>query len=386
MNNDAFFMRNLYHGGMIPRSFTIPEATKKIIRGFDEIAKRDGLLPIKISDFYMKKVEEEVRVVGGGVGPLYRCVLPGTDRFATRVSGEVGDFIGDKVNMPEELKDVLIWKYDDRVLFLPTDNCASNCQYCFRTAYLSDRHGSKPFTLDEKVTKLVEFLREHPQIEEVILSGGDPMVMAPRDLEMILRRLKEEAHVQHIRIHSRTLVYSPFVYTEACCNMLAKYRVRLVHHIVHPYEICSVVEEHIKRLHTAGVRQYNQFPLLRNVNDHIDVLKKLLITLDELGIRNLSIFAPDPVNFSSPFRISLKRQFALMDELNWTSPAWVQSTRYALDNPAGKVRKEDFVRFEKNTDGSEIGIFLRKGKEIRYPDFPEALDVPGKREVMMWRD
>lgn len=371
---------------MIPRSLIIPEDTKHVVAGFDEAAKRDGLLPIKISDFYAKKVEEEVRVVGGGAGPLYRCVLPGADRFGVRVRGEVGDFIGDKVNMPEELKDVLIWKYDDRVLFLPTDNCASNCQYCFRTAYLSDKHGNKPFTLEEKVIKLVEFLREHPQVEEVILSGGDPMVMAPRDLEMILRRLKEEGSIANIRIHSRTLVYSPFVYTEACCNMLAKYRVRLVHHIVHPYEICDTVKEHVNRLHAAGVRQYNQFPLLRNVNDHIDVLKKLLIELDELGIRNLSIFAPDPVNYSSPFRIGLKRQFSLMDELNWTSPAWIQSTRYALDNPAGKVRREDFVRFEKNTDGSQIGIFLRKCKEIRYPDFPEELDVPGKREVLLWKD
>ncbi len=371
---------------MIPRGFIIPEATKKMVGSFDKMAKRDGLLPIKISDFYAKKVEEEVRVVGGGVGPLYRCVLPGTDRFSSRVAGEVSDFIGDKVNMPEELKDVLIWKYDDRVLFLPTDNCASNCQYCFRTAYLSDRHGSKPFTLEEKVTKLLEFLREHAQVEEVILSGGDPMVMSPRDLEMILRRLKEEGGVTNIRIHSRVLVYSPFVYTEACCKMLAKYRVRLVHHIAHPYEICDVVREHVSRLRTAGVRQYNQFPLLRQVNDHVDVLKKLLLELDEFGIRNLSIFAPDPVNFSSPFRISLKRQFALMDELNWSSPAWVQATRYALDNPAGKVRREDFVRFEKNMDGAQVGIFHRNGKEIRYPDFPEELDIPGKREVMLWKE
>jgi lysine 2,3-aminomutase len=56
-----------------------------------------------------------------------------------------------------------------------------------------------------------------------------------------------------------------------------------------------------------------------------------------------------------------------------------------LDNPAGKVRREDFVRYEKNTDGSVVGIFVRKGKEIRYPDFPAELDVPGKIEVMMWR-
>ncbi|MBP7898404.1 radical SAM protein [Candidatus Gracilibacteria bacterium] len=378
---------------MLPKWLPIPEGTKSIVAGFDEIAAKDGLLPIKVSDFYAKKVEEEIRVLKerglASIGPLYRCVLPGEDRFVARVSGEVGDFIGDKVNMPEELRDVLIWKYRDRVLFLPTDTCAANCQYCFRTAYLSDRYGAKPFTLKEKVMKLVEFLRAHPEIEEVILSGGDPMVLAPRDLEMILRALREDAHIKHIRIHSRTLVYSPFVYTQAACEMLAKYRVRLVHHATHPYEICDTVKEHVQRLSRAGVHQYNQFPLLRNINDHVDVLRELIVALDEIGIRTISIFAPDVVNFSAPFRISLKRQFALMDELAWSSPAWVHAVRYALDNPHGKVRKEDFIRFEQETgsDGkiTPFAIFKREGREIRYPDFPEKLDIPGNVQTMLWK-
>ena len=380
---------------MIPKKLAIPDATKSIVRGFDEIARREGLLPIKVSDFYAAKVEEEMRVLRergltGCEGPLYRCVLPSMDRFAERVSGEVGDFIGDGVNMPEELRDVLIWKYADRVLFLPTDRCASNCQYCFRTAYLSDRYGAKPFTLEEKVAKLVEFLREHAEIEEVILSGGDPLVMAPAQLEMILKALREEAGVKHIRIHSRTLVYSPFVYTPATCEMLARYRVRLVHHVAHPYEVCEVVREHVERLRVAGVRQYNQFPLLRNVNDHVDVLRELIVALDEMGIRTLSIFAPDVVNFSAPFRVSLRRQFALMDELAWSSPAWVHAVRYALDNPHGKVRQQDFVRWEEGTnekgERASFAIFRREGHEIRYPDFPDELDIPGKRDVMLWRD
>ncbi len=373
---------------MIPRLLTIPEEARHVVAGFDDVAGREGLLPIKVSDFYGAKVAEELRVVKekglASVGPLYRCVLPAADRFGARVSGEVGDFIGDSVNMPEELRDVLIWKYRDRVLFLPTDRCASNCQYCFRTAYLSDRYGAKPFTLKEKVAKLVEFLREHREVEEVILSGGDPLVLAPKDLEMILRALREEAGVPHIRIHSRTLVYSPFVYSERTCEMLAKYRVRLVHHVVHPYEICDVVKEHVERLRAAGVRQYNQFPLLRGVNDHVDVLRELLVALDEIGVRTLSIFAPDVVNFSAPFRVSLRRQFALMDELFVSTPAWVHAVHYALDNPHGKVRQQDFVRWEKDGD-REFAIFAREGREIRYPDFPAELDVPGDVRVMLWK-
>ncbi len=362
-----------------------------MVEGFDDVARRERLLPIKISDFYAEKVTEEMemlraRGLSGCEGPLYRCVLPSTDRFVSRVDGEVGDFIGDSVNMPEELRDVLIWKYRDRVLFLPTDRCAANCQYCFRTAYLSDRYGEKPFSLHEKVTKLVEFLREHREIEEVILSGGDPMILAPGDLEMILRALREEAEVKHIRIHSRTLVYSPTVYSERSCATLAKYRVRLVHHVTHPYEICDVVKERAARLHAAGVHQYNQFPLLRNINDHVDVLRDLITQLDEMNIRTISIFAPDVVNFSAPFRISLKRQFALMDELAWSSPAWVHAVRYALDNPHGKVRKEDFVRWETDEKGNPFAIFSREGREIRYPDFPAELDIPGRREVMLWRE
>jgi len=281
---------------------------------------------------------------------------------------------------------VLIWKYADMVLFLPTDRCASNCQYCFRTAYLSDRYGEKPFSLPQKVSKLVEFLQTHPQVTEVILSGGDPMVMSFSDLEMILKALREDARVSHIRIHSRALVYSPFVYSQRTCELLARYRVRLVHHVTHPYEICEVVRQHVGRLAGAGVRQYNQFPLLRGVNDHVDVLRDLIIALDELGIRTLSIFAPDAVNFSAPFRISLRRQFSLMDQLFLSTPAWVHSARYVLDNPSGKVRQQDFVKWEKDDDGRCFAIFRRGDKIVKYPDFPVELDVPGKREVMMWKE
>lgn len=349
---------------------------------FNEMAQRAQLLPIKVFPFYAKKVHEEVDTLKRKEGPLYRCVLPTEERMTAHAPGEVADFVDDRNNMPEDTPDTIVRKYRNRLLFFPTDVCAGHCQYCFRTDVLADQHGRALPEFTEKLDRLMDYLAAHPEVEEVILSGGDPMTLPPKRLKEIFKRLKEEAKVANVRVHTRTMVFSPRVFDEECCEALAEARVRVVHHIVHPYEICDEVRAKIDSLNRHGVRSYNQFPVLRKVNDHAVVLKRLLTELDNLGVRNLSMFIPDPIKYSASFRLTLKRLFALMDQLNWTTSAWVNSTRLVLDTPHGKVRREDLKHIDEERN---VALFEREGHTIEYPDLPPEMDDPGDINTLLWK-
>lgn len=349
---------------------------------FDALAHREQLLPIKVPEFYLQKVREELETLGHCGGPLYRCVLPTEERMKLHAPGEVADFVDDRKNMPDSAPDTIVRKYDNRLLFFPTDVCAGHCQYCFRIDVLAGQHEKSLPAFSAKIDQLMEYLAVHPEVKEVILSGGDPMTLPPKRLQEILRRLKEEAKIAQIRIHTRTMVFSPKVFDEERCEVLANFRARVVHHVVHPYEICDEVRARIEKLNKHGIRSYNQFPVLRKVNDHTTVLKRLLTELDELGVRNISMFIPDPIKYSASFRLTLARLFGIMDELNWTTSAWVNATRLVLDTPYGKVRREDLKHIDEKR---HIAVFERERHTIEYPDLPPEMDEPGDLATLLWK-
>lgn len=353
------------------------------IEAYNRDARELGVLSVKVPPFYRMKVREEVHALGHTGGPFARISLPIPGRFDSRAPVEVDDFVDDRANMPEGAADSIVRKYKGRMLFLPTDNCAGHCTYCFRTDVLADQHERKLPSLDEKLDTLVSYLAQHREVNEIILSGGDPMTLGTKQLQRILAALKERAHITNIRAHTRTLAFSPNVYSAERIKLLADYRVRLVHHIVHPYEICDEVRKKLDLLNASGVRMYNQFPLLRQVNDHPEVLCRLLTLLDDMGIRNLSMFIPDPIKYSAVFRIRLERLFAMIDQVNWNSASWVNSTRTVLDTHHGKVRREDFKGYDTSRN---VAIFQRDGHTIEYPDLPESMDVPGDIDTLLWQE
>lgn len=348
---------------------------------FEQVASAEGLLPIKISPYYRGLVAEEVQAIGPG-GPLYRAVLPSPERVTFRAPGEVPDFVGDKGNM-EGTEDAVIQKYRDRALFLGTTVCFANCQYCFRTQLLSEEHaeGARIPGLDAKIETLRQLVSSDPNITEVILSGGDPLAMGPGNLERVFSAIRQVRSDIDFRVHSRAIAYSPRAFSDRTIELLGSYNVRLYHHITHPYEIRDGQTEVFKRLNAAGVRQYNQCPIIRGINDHPDVLKSLVRTLDDHRVRQVNFFIADPINYGADYRIPLRRLFDMINEVNWTTPSWVNSVRVVLDTPYGKVRREDIVSW--GDDGTVV--FSRQGHEITYHDLPEELYVPSRRETLLWQ-
>lgn len=351
---------------------------------FKSISIKEGLLPLKVTPFYHRKINEEVEALGNHLGPLHRVSFPTQDRLLLRAPNEVKDFVDDRSNaFGHAHKTSIVRKYVDRILFLATSECFGNCQYCFRTDVLTE--GGAP---DKRTGRfadlhlLRDYLGAHPEVTEVILSGGDPLILPASRLADIIEGIRSVSSVKSIRIHTRAIVYEPKVFTAEKIDILAKHNVRIVFHIVHPYEICEEVSENVEKLRERKIRLYNQFPLLRNTNDHHLVLYQLLEKLDQMGVRNLSIFIPDPINFSAAFRVRLNRVWRIADQLNATSPSWINSTRFVFDSKVGKARRENYIA----TDDDDVATFVRDGNPILFPDFPEHLDIPGKSEFMLWKE
>lgn len=362
---------------------SIPIIDPEVKTQFNAYAKANGLLPIKVTSHYQKLVQEEVERLGHTGGPLYKVVYPTDDRLNLRVDHEVPDFVHDRTNMPTELDSILIHKYGQRALFLVTDRCAGHCMYCFRQDVLSEMHQDELPELESRLNKVIAYLKQHPEIEEIILSGGDPLNVPFRFLVQLFTRLKTETSVTDIRVHTRNVVFAPKVLSEQVCELLGKHRARIFLHVVHPYEMVDEVVEVIKRLQAHGVRCYSQFPILRGINDHPEVLKELLRKLDDLDARPINLFIPDPIFYSASFRVPLERLLGLMDDLYWTTSSWTNGVRIVLDTPVGKVRREDIRAWDKATG---MVAFEREGEQVIYHDFPKELDVPGDPKTLLWKN
>ncbi len=349
---------------------------------YDDLVKTNGALPIKVTNFYNLKIKAEIAKIGID-GPLYRCSFPTKEKVSLSVVGETPDYVRDKNNMPKNLGNFLIQKYDDRVLLLLSEQCFGHCQYCFRTQLLSEGQLSDCQSIENSMGKIVKYIKKHNKIREVIFSGGDPLLLGSDRLERILERITKDIGKINFRVHTRSIVYCPDIFNKKLCSVLKKYQVRLVFHIAHPYEICNKVEKKIDFIGGFGVRMYNQFPILRNINDHEEVLAKLLEKIDQLGVRQLSIFIPDPINYGASFRMPLERVFAVIDKLNRQYPSWINSFRLVLDTPIGKVRRENIISWNKKTG---VVVFERGKQVVSYHDFPADLDNPGKIKKLLWKN
>ena len=349
---------------------------KMLLCRYGQFVREEHLLPIKVSDFYQEKIEKEIEQIGIG-GPLYRSVYPVTEKLDIHTEYETRDYVEEYHHMPVTGANYIIQKYKDRVLFIITEECFSHCQYCFRTYNLTEfKKCNTRETIVEKVSILKNYLLYHPEIKEVILSGGDPLSIGLDNLKFVLSEFEN----WNIRIHTRAIVYNPFVFSEELVCLFREKNVRLIFHINHPYEICEIVKAKIALLNKYNVRMYAQFPLLRGINDHPEVLIALLELMDNLHIRPISIFITDPIMYGAAYRVSFQRIKKIADTINWNTPSWINSVRFVLDTTWGKVRIENVIK----RDGNHI-VFFRDGHEIDYYDLDCKLDKPGDVKIMLWK-
>jgi lysine 2,3-aminomutase len=226
----------------------------------------------------------------------------------------------------------LVHRYPDRVLMLVTTQCASYCRYCTRSRIVGDP--SEQFSSAE-FEEMLDYIRRTPQIRDVLLSGGDPLTMAPKVLENLIASLRGIPHVEIIRIGSRVPVFLPMRVDDELCAMLARYHPLWLNiHVNHPNEITAELAAAADRLSRAGVPLGNQSVLLAGVNDCVHIQRRLVQDLLRIRVRPYYLYQCDLVEGAGHFRTPVAKGIEIVEGLRGHTSGFAVPT-FVVDAPGG---------------------------------------------------
>jgi len=226
----------------------------------------------------------------------------------------------------------LVHRYPDRVLMLVTTQCASYCRYCTRSRIVGDP--SATFSRSEFEMQ-IEYLQRTPQVRDVLLSGGDPLVLAPKILDEILTRLRQIPHIEIVRIGSRVPVFLPMRITSELTDMLQVHHPLWLNiHVNHSNEITQELAEACDKLTRAGIPLGNQSVLLAGVNDNVHVQRQLVQDLVRIRVRPYYLYQCDLVEGAGHFRTPVAKGIEIMEGLRGHTSGYAVPN-YMIDAPGG---------------------------------------------------
>lgn len=271
-----------------------------------------GLFPLKVPRGYLRLIE-----AGNPEDPLLRQVLPVGEEFDQRAD-YLPDPLGESAVQPLP---GLLRKYANRVLLIASGACAIHCRYCFRRNFPYAEYGLH----NSQWSKIIDYLRGSAELDEVILSGGDPLMLSDRKLGAMVSDLERIAHLKTLRIHSRLPVFLPNRISDALLDTLSGGRLRtvLVLHINHPNEIGAELALASRELGARRVTLLNQAVLLRRVNDSAQIQIHLSKALFAAGILPYYLHLPDRVRGTSHFAVDDLDPLRMMEELRASLPGYL---------------------------------------------------------------
>jgi lysine 2,3-aminomutase len=226
----------------------------------------------------------------------------------------------------------LTHRYPDRVLFLITDMCSMYCRHCTRRRLAGERDGARSL---EEIDACIDYIREHPLVRDVLLSGGDALLMSDDRLEYILKELRAIEHVEIIRLGTRTPVVMPQRITPELCAMLKRYEPVWVNmQFNHPNEITPESRAACARMADAGIPLGNQSVLMRGINDCVHVMRRLVNGLAWIRVRPYYIYQCDLSVGISHFRTSVSKGIEIMEGLRGHTSGFCVPT-FVVDAPGG---------------------------------------------------
>jgi lysine 2,3-aminomutase len=260
--------------------------------------------------------------------PIRRQVIPRAEEIVP-FTGMMEDSLAEDKHSPVP---GLVHRYPDRVLMLVTTQCASYCRYCTRSRIVGD--SSANFNRGD-FDRQIDYIKSTPQIRDVLLSGGDPLTLAPRVLDELLRRLREIPHVEIIRIGSRVPVFMPMRVNDELCDMLQQYHPLWMNiHVNHPNEITQELADACDKLSRAGIPLGNQSVLLAGINDCIHIQRKLVQDLVKMRVRPYYLYQCDLVDGAGHFRTPVTKGLEIIEGLRGHTSGFAVPT-YVVDAPGG---------------------------------------------------
>ncbi len=293
--------------------------------------------------------------------PILRQVIPRTAETYTDPS-EMSDPCGEDSHMPVP---GLVHRYPDRVLFLVTDRCASYCRYCTRSRVVSGVSDQK---LETQWDQAIEYLKRSPQVRDVLLSGGDPLLFSDSKLEGLIRRLHEIPHIQFIRIGSRIPLFLPQRITPQLCDMLKEFHPLFISiHANHPRELTSEVRDALGRFADSGIVMGNQSVLLKGVNDTVEIQKELVQKLLMCRVRPYYLYQGDLIQGTAHLRTGMAKGIKIIEGLRGHTSGYA-IPQFVVDGPGGggKIPINPQYIVEQNDERTVLRNY--EGKEFIYPE------------------
>ena len=322
----------------------------------EALVKGESMLPVGITPYYMSLLDRE-----DPMQPLRRTVVPVTGEFV-RTPGEADDPLGEDGHSPTP---GLVHRYPDRVLLLALDFCSTYCRYCTRSRVVG--HG-EIMPNEQRLEKAFEYIRQTPQIRDVLISGGDPLALAEDKLDWILGNLRKIPHLEFIRIGTKMPAVLPQRITPQFCRLMKKYSpIWMSVHFLHPDECTPEATQACNRLADSGVPLGSQTVLLKGVNDDVEVMKSLCHKLLMMRVRPYYIYQCDPISGSSHFRTSVSKGLEIIEGLRGHTTGYAVPT-YVIDAPGGGGKIPLQPNYVVGRDGDDLLLRNYEGQVYRYPD------------------
>ena len=338
------------------------EALERVLDLSDDersaLQRNRNSLPNSITPYYASLLDRS-----DASHPLRRTMVMATQEFE-RTPEESIDPLSEDADSPVP---GLVHRYPDRVLFLVTGTCPVYCRYCTRSRMVGSQDGDYEFSTGQW-ERAIDYIAGTPVIRDVLLSGGDPLVLSDDRLEWLLSRLRRIRHVEFLRIGSKVPVVLPQRVTPALTRMLKRYHpLWMSLHFIHPDELTTEVEEACARLANAGIPLGSQTPLLAGINDSVDVCRRLFHGLLRCRVKPYYLYQADLVVGTSHFRTAVSKGLEIIEALRGHTTGYAVPT-FAIDVPDGGGKIAILPDSQLPRDGHHVLLRNYEGRVFRFPD------------------
>lgn len=346
--------------------FSTPEAAAMVLRLTDDerAAMAPGLgLPFAVTPHYMNLVAPD-----DPTQPLRRMVIPSQSERILG-PGEAVDPLGEDGHSPVP---GLVHRYPDRVLFLVTGFCSTYCRYCTRSRAVGKDNcisGRKRWQM------ALNYIAAHPEVRDVLLSGGDPLTLPDETLDWLLTEVRRIPHVEVVRIGSKVPAVLPQRVTRDLVRMLKRHHPLWISlHFAHPDELTPETVRACERLADAGIPLGSQTVLLKGVNDRVETLKSLYHGLLMARVRPYYLYQCDPIAGSAHFRTDVQCGLDMIRGLRGHTSGYAVPN-YVIDAPGGGGKIPLLPDYVQGYDEQGLRLVNYEGRLYHYPDNGAAASV-----------
>lgn len=327
---------------------------------FGEAVNKSGLiekkLPFRITPYYASVVKNSK--------PLQKTVIPSINELIVS-DGEAIDPLKEDFDSPVKC---LVHRYPDRALFLSTNFCSTNCRYCTRSRIVSNNNFLKKQMAEWELA--FKYIREHKEIRDIIISGGDPLTLPDISLNYLLTNIFSIPHIEMARIGTKIPAVMPMRINKHLIKILKNFKpLYMSIHFTHPDEITEETAKACNMLADAGIVMGSQTVLLKDVNDNPQTMKSLFHKLLKIRVKPYYLYQCDPIMGSSHFRTPVEKGIEIIDNLRgWTSGYAIP--HYVIDAPGGGGKIPLLPDYYRGRD--ENGAVLLRNYENNKYSYPDC--------------